>query len=155
MNFMSIDPGLSGTGWAAWEGEIPTSCGVLKPKKEVDWTENAYQISFAVCLLVRKFRPLETLIEFPRYMPGSSAGRASAASGSLIKLAFLVGSITNKVTPYTDVRLIGTDWKGNLKKDIMQRRVERELGISLCQKLDVKTHAWDALGIGLNKIGRF
>jgi len=152
----TIDPGLSGTGWARWdvyrEGVALRECGVLSEPKEFageDWWLRAWGLTARLTLAMRPVRG-RAYIEFPQYMGGSVKGIA-ASKGDTLKLAFLVGCYSIALRKRDiDVHLvIPQRWKGQLPKDVVISRVRRELGDELCQQMNIRSHAWDAVGLGL------
>jgi hypothetical protein len=48
-----------------------------------------------------------------------------------------------------------SEWKGQLPKSVVERRLRVTLGNSVCRDLGIESHAWDAIGIGLWARGRF
>lgn len=100
--------------------------------------------------------------EFPEFQ--TSAARSMGwMRGDLQKLTFLTGVLARAVTRHTnhDIQQATfepvpvSQWKGQLPKDVVQRRIEKELGLPNTRNLDIKTHAWDAVGIGLWRLGVF
>lgn len=70
-------------------------------------------------------------------------------TGSLQKLVFLVGVIAGYLPEDWRIILVTpSGWKGQLPKDVVIRRMTARYGTAVVKTLNVKTHAWDALGIG-------
>jgi hypothetical protein len=82
---------------------------------------------------------------------GGSVKGIAASKGDTLKLAFLVGCYSIALRKRDiDVHLvIPQRWKGQLPKDVVISRVRRELGDELCQQMNIRSHAWDAVGLGL------
>ena len=152
-NIISIDPGLSGTGWATWEGKTLTGHGVLFYTAAKDTWENRAQQYAQSIISISDDADCKTLyIEYPSFFD-SVGGTMVAKTGDLLKLTFLVGIICGYAsTNFVDYVLVPVNqWKGQLPKQIVTERIIRRLGEKQC--LGIKTHAWDAVGIGLHALG--
>jgi Holliday junction resolvasome RuvABC endonuclease subunit len=160
---LAIDPGLGGTGWALWTSEpqahpvwTPVNIGVIYGKAKDD-TLAARCEEIAVQLNRHQLEtswmfPTAVLVELPQHM--ASAAGIAAQSGGIYKLTFLAGYLARALYP-ADVFVVNPgEWKGQLPKSVTQHRIERVLGKPLCKRLNIKTHAWDAVGIGLWAMGR-
>lgn len=155
----SIDPGLDGTGWAEWtQKKYPDRVGVIsKPRPDLDLAERCHIISSELRHVIRErggcTRQVRVVLEMPINMSGSAAGVAAQA-GSIYKLTFLVGYIAGSLYPCVVETVSPMEWKGQLPKDVVARRIQNTLGEDVCVELGIKTHAWDAVGIGLwaNKV---
>ncbi len=144
---ITIDPGMTGTGWAIWDNGRLQRYGVITPPKNFKWQDK--------CLcVVKQLRALgwtmegrqEAYVEQPALM-GGAKGDVTARSGGLVKLTLLVGMIMNELDAKgVEVR----DWKGQLPKEVVEKRVRE-----LLPKCKAKSHAIDAVGIGLYILGRF
>jgi len=75
-------------------------------------------------------------------------------TGDLQKLTFLVGVLAGyfqsavSFTPVTP-----NEWKGQLPKSVVIRRLQKRFGPGATQ--DWEKDGWDAVGIGLWKLGKF
>lgn len=88
------------------------------------------------------------VIEFPEFQAGA-ARQMGWKTGSLQRLTFLVGVMAGYLPEDWRIILVSpSGWKGQLPKDVVERRMTRHYGAAVCAALNVKTHAWDALGIG-------
>lgn len=148
----SIDPGLSGTGLAEWRSKELRAVHVIHFKKEAETLiDKCNSISDQVTDIVHTGRPggAEFYIEMPQKM--TNVRGIAAQGGAVYKLTFLVGHLAASVRPYArhveEVPIHA--WKGQLPKDVVQRRIIRTLGVNTCTRLNIRTHAWDAVGIGL------
>lgn len=141
---ISIDPGIGGTGWAVWTKDWKLiSFGVLESKgDEFDKLNYIIKMLKFYC---KKYNVKEVYIEYPEVF-----NQSIALSGALTKLAYGVGVIVGALLP-RKVQLIKVrEWKGNLPKDVVMRRIQKILPFA-----KARTHAWDAIGIGLYRQGRF
>lgn len=146
-------------GWAVWNYNdwttkcAPIATGVI--------TRRAPEWGVAVCKAVRavfkeldEFWIVNSYLEWPAFFE-SPTGQASARSESLVKLACAVGW----VAAYLDVRDIDNtfvpvnQWKGQLTKPAVERRIKAILGADACKEFT--SHDWDAVGIGLYAKGFF
>ena len=155
---LSIDPGLGGTGWAYWESrKHPTSVGIVRDTARDDLlTERCYELCGKLWKAIPQHDIPTVIIEMPQHMT-NRAGIAAQA-GSVYKLAFLVGTISlywRMGTSRATVHAIQPgEWKGQLPKDVVKRRIEQRLGRATCRRLNIRSHAYDAVGIGLWALGR-
>ena len=138
---LTIDPGLSGTGWAYWDRNWKLiRHGVIKPPAKHTWEQ---KMQFIIQILESHVYELglnQAYVEFPSFFQ-STGGQVTARSGALVKLSSLVGAImfTFSAKP---VRV--NEWKGQLPKEIIIKRIKRIL-----PNVKAKSHDWDAIGIGL------
>ncbi len=98
-------------------------------------------------------------IEQPLFI-GGAVGRAVASKGDLVKLTLVAGAIwgvINCARPNAQVHWVPVEeWKGQLKKDTVIKRLKRVCGWEGIGYDNVKTdHEWDAIGIGLHAQGLF
>lgn len=153
----SLDPGLGGTGWAYWgEGRLQ-EVGIVHDKAKDDTLAARCggivgQLQGRMPSASTAFGPVTLFIEMPQAM--SNAKGLAAQAGSVYKLAFLVGYIASAFHKYDVITVTPMEWKGQLPKDVVQRRIIRILGVRPCVKLNIRSHAWDAVGLGLWALGR-
>lgn len=98
----------------------------------------------------------ETWVEWPSFQE-SNRGRAAARKGDLMKLA-LAASIGLNVAWACNGHGYAVpiqEWKGQLPKDVVAKRIHKRLGKSVCDQLEIKSHAEDAVGLGLYLKGFF
>lgn len=153
-HLISIDPGLSGTGWARWSNTQLEAVGVIHDRAKDDTlAARCRGIASQILKHIHRFGDMHVFIEMPQHM--ASAKGIAAQSGSVYKLAFLVGYLAADVYPCEVIVVTPQEWKGQLPKDVVQRRIERILGRSKCRAVGIRSHAWDAVGIGLFALGKF
>jgi hypothetical protein len=156
---ISVDPGLTGTGVVYWTSGVPIKVKVLiSPRKEPDEFEGDMTIyrSGWIAQHIREDSPFVVgpattlVIEMPEFQAGATR-IMGWKTGDLQKLTLLVGVISGRLHRMVrDVRLVfPSQWKGQLPKDVVERRLTEHFGVPKVRALGVKTHAWDALGIGL------
>ena len=141
---MTIDPGLAGTGWAVWDERWELKDhGVIYPKSD---PKSSSIVSGLLDVTCDRGVFTSFFVEEPAFMEGGR-GVVTARSGSLVKLLLLVGMIMQEFgAEGVKVR----DWKGQLPKDVVIRRIKRVLPDCLAT-----SHDWDAVGMGLYLSGRF
>lgn len=155
---IAIDPGLTGTGWAAWrhvqKPYVPTRVGVIElPSKAnvLPFEQRAYLISLTVKSEIRRIDRIEAsddvYIELPMQMQSRSG--LAAQKGAVYKLAFTAGMIGGHLSPASIITVQPTRWKGQLPKSVVSERIVRYLTKEVVDRLGIKTHAFDAVGIGL------
>ena len=153
MNILAIDPGIGGTGWAVFDkgSERFISHGVLNQnRKEDEWDKRGKLILQDLVHIEYGFRTLKTYIEFPSLFQ-SAHGQMVARKGDLVKLAWFTGLLCGRLKNTIIVPV--NEWKGQLPKAIVNTRILKLLGKNACKNL--KSHDWDATGIGLWALGRF
>lgn len=157
---ISVDPGLSGTGVVYWQDAVPYSSNVFIPPQSVtrkdvkDGEEDLVARARYLGTMIRDLTDSLTLkgttvvIEFPEFQGGAER-QMGWKTGSLQKLTFLVGVMVGVLPVEWRVILVPpSGWKGQLPKDVVERRMKAKYGADKCAALRVKTHAWDAMGIG-------
>ena len=144
---LTVDPGVN-TGWAIFNNDPedvkPVAFGVLRITsiREVALRMKlAYEFRRHTC----RYAIDTMIIEGVRSWGSSSTSSAATASGDLFYLAHLIGNIECAFfSRVKDIRLPSVgEWKGQLPKEVVRKRVERITGISPPE------HACDAVGIGL------
>ena len=146
---MTVDPGLMGTGWhyAALRDRkcLPNLIcgGVLHASGDRCWTSKAYGIAEAFDNMVREFTPVVVVFEIPQIWMSSAKSIASAGRGDLFKLTFLIGCMAHVVYQYRYETVMVTpgEWKGQLPKDVVKKRIKAQFGRSFGD------HEADAVGM--------
>lgn len=151
-----IDPGLGGTGWAYWP-EIntspkkavgPSQWDVIKMKGE-RWENCAWSIATAMAGVFSAVKPSWVVMEYPELFSGSVVSQAAVAKGDLGKLWYLCGMIgleAGRLTGKIPVLVTPGEWKGQLPKEEVTRRVIEAFGDGLDFTRD---HVCDATAMGL------
>ncbi len=155
-NFLTIDPGLGGTGWALWSRETfddlchPINSGSISfDRQDRPWWWTCNEIACRVAELARQMSVFNVYAELPKFMEGGK-GLATARDGDLIKLTAVFGAIigaacNNQSRQFCPVPI--QEWKGNMPKDVFEPRILAKLK---GWKPTTKTsHEIDAVGIGL------
>ena len=152
----AIDPGINGTGWAFWEGDRrrPQAVGVIPAVRHAadDPLANvcrqvARSVKTVIALSGGLDKGVHVYIEMPMMM--TNAAGIAAQKGAVYKLTFLVGYISCIVHPCAVFEVQPRQWKGQLPKSIVEDRIRTTLGSRVCKQLNIRTHAWDAVGLGL------
>ena len=160
-NVLFIDPGLGGTGWAFFGLVVTdrgnhtqrgrpvtgyTESGVVRPKGR-QWEGKVADVCawFRGQLSARAANVV--VFEMPEVWLGSATSAAAAGKGDLLKLAFLVGAMAetaNVAGCRLPVLISPRDWKGQLPKDAVIRRIRRVI-----PDATTRDHEADAVGMGL------
>lgn len=145
---MTIDPGTGGTGYAIWDAQWELiQNGVLNGVGKT-WDSKMRDIGHKLKLLVKANKIRKAFIEEPQKFQ-SSFGNMVADRGDLVKLSIFVGYLDGYLgIEMNRVRVI--NWKGQLPKDVVIRRIKK-----LLPDVDAKSHDFDAIGIGLYLKGAF
>lgn len=144
--WLSVDPGLQGTGVAVWRGRKLVSASVFTmAHDELDWWERSRVIGE----LIRRANPYAEVVVI-EMMEHFGAGRDLAwKTGDLQRTVFLIGMIGGLFPAGVIQPIRVRDWKGQLPKSVVIDRIEAHLGTATCNRLNIQSHAWDAVGIGL------
>lgn len=158
---ISLDPGLGGTGWALWQGgDVPHAVGIVRDTaKDESLAVRCWELSKKLHTSIRAsvngdpfLSSTAVVIEMPQHM--TNARGIAAQAGAIYKLTFLVGYLSAMMYPCPVTVVTPGEWKGQLPKDVVQRRIQAILGDATCLRLNIKSHAWDAVGIALWALGR-
>jgi Holliday junction resolvasome RuvABC endonuclease subunit len=150
MIIMGIDPGRH-TGIAILNHD-KDYLGVFAEVKrhkdeslEMHANQILYTIENKINVGILKF-PDKVIVEKPQYRPGSPE-RVS----DILDLAYSTGLIVGKLAEYTTVETVSPmQWKGSVKKEPHNRRVEKLLSLPL----GLSDHVIDAFGLALYGIVR-
>lgn len=152
---LTIDPGLSGTGYAYfYEGQLKI-CRQIIPDPKMTMEDKAFTIKTMILQAIAYFDIEEVFIEYPKVF-GGATNYAIAMRGDIVKLAWLVGYLcgamrTSKKTRYTLLPV--NTWKGQLPKNVVENRVRKVYPVSN-DKMKIEGHAIDAVGMGLYLQGK-
>ncbi len=156
-----IDPGITGSGCAFWKELVRKADGkasppditeVLSPPTKDSWPSRVRMLSAWMHGLVHSLLPTHIVIEFPELWSGSAISQASASTGSLFKLTYLVGAygeIARDHIGREPVLVSPNTWKGQLSKVAVKARIARAL-----DNEEYREHIADAVGMGLAVQGR-
>ena len=146
---ITIDPGISGTGVALWDYNL------FRRKHELciplsHRSMAKYILSQIHSIIVRN-SVVQGYMENQHYMD-SGQGDVCARSGALVKLSQFAGQIIGVFNEHhLPIELVDVQkWKGTISKDLVKHRILKR--IPDCKATN---HDWDAIGIGLYKMGRF
>lgn len=169
-SLLAVDPGVY-SGWAFWPKgkKYPTRCGVIEPNtnlqkmkklltsnKEIDFFDKMHSTIHQLGKITLNLKPEFVVVEWPQSFT-SVGGRAATGAGSIIKLAFGIGQVALMAyacqAKFVPVPV--AQWKGNLSKQIVIKRIKKRLTQARLEYLEPSSHAWDAIGIGLFCKGLF
>ena len=161
-SFISVDPGLSGTGYAVWtNNRKPMYTGIVVPNKSIPKSslttlpprgQSLYNQLYAIwgAMTINKVNARITVVEWPEFFQ-TSGGRVSAERGDLIKLT-MAASIVCCVAwdcEHTVKMVPPRVWKGQLPKKLVITRIKR-----MIKGANYNSHEWDAVGLGLHHLGK-
>jgi hypothetical protein len=164
---ISIDSGSRGIGYAIWgyndftELVPPWKAGHVTPKAD-EWYDGITETLAAVNSICTGlgtgdtgFGCMRIYVEMPEFRD-TSTGHAIAKRGSLLKLAVATGAFSGFAwyTKSQFVPVTPTEWKGQLPKEVVISRIKAKFPLSPAIHT-LKSHAWDAVGIGLYAKGYF
>ena len=149
---LSIDPGMNRLGWALWspKGKL-RDYGLVSGRDlgATSWEGTTLKVVGRVARLISS-RGVSTIVcEMPEEF-GSRKGKAALASGSVRKLAYLVGAIGGRAQGF-GVEFFPVEvmiWKGNVPKEITRKRVLRDWGDRFPGLRSAVLDITDAVGVG-------
>lgn len=167
--FLSVDPGIE-LGAAMWDYESsenpsvaltpicmpPIDTGVFYPNKDLEWVEGV-QTTIAKLdgFISRNSDPesgvsvAQCFCEWPAFFEDA---RVAARDGALVKLAAAVGMVI-ELCRHRNIMFFQVPvhkWKGQMPKEAVINRIRKRL-----PGHEYRSHAWDAVGIGLWAKGYF
>lgn len=160
---VSVDPGLHGCGFALFVGgklehaeytgglggQIHTLLEPVEPVEDI--------VREIVTGLDRKIDL--AIVERPVVR---DTAKQIGEQGSIIRLAMVAGALLDRMSTYARAALDLTPeaWKGQVKKDVMCRRIEKKLEpgerkvVQLPKAAKLQHNVWDGIGLGLWRLGR-
>ncbi len=153
---ISIDPGGTGLGVAFWEKKkwddlcCPAFCEVIEPSESfAEWHLTTLDVAGQLHRLMSNHLICRVYIEKVGYFD-SHKGQTAARSEALEKLVTAYGAILFAASFYCNgiFPIPVNTWKGQLNKQIVNNRI---IGLlpDIKRVPGLKTHAWDAVGVGL------
>lgn len=152
---VGIDPGVRAMGLAIMQASSKNKpirflfCDVLKAKSGIEWFERVSILMYSAHQILEFINVDLVACECPQMMSGPR-GRAAMARGDVVHLAHCSGmahALANTFEAEFDSVNVG-QWKGNLKDEIVWNRINR-LVTHDARGEEIKSHALDAVGIGL------
>ena len=146
----SIDPGLTGTGVAIWRGNNARPYKTYSIKRKIQKEYMYYIRSIMIQWDVNW-----VVIEEAVYFSGNVRGQISTSSGKIFKLSRFIGALEQTLDDLDIHHDLVTPmkWKGQLSKQVTEMRIRK-----IIPNIDIKKnndHEFDAVGIGLNVLGKF
>lgn len=167
MKFLTLDPGLEGTGLALWRAErnykdnrggwfrsenyellkclnLTSRCG--------SWWDRGLDLCHQLDRVLEEENPLMCFLEEPSYFDGQK-GQMVARRGDLVKLCTVYGMLYRTCDRNGGHEVVSVSimrWKGQLPKHLVERRVRSRLRL---ETRKYTSHEIDAIGIGLHVMG--
>lgn len=153
---LSIDPGVSGTGWVSWRDARPLRSGIVETAPGSSWQVRAYRVARALAAEYTQLGPSLVVCELMEFY-GTGSGSAPWATGDLQRILVMSGWFIGLVDakPRDVVLVRPSEWKGQLPKRVVVDRIKRILTPGVCKRVGFVSHSWDAAGIGLWARGLF
>lgn len=159
---MAIDPGLQGTGVALFRpekfGTMPTMVDILTAPRRGEWWDRCYRLAEDVERLIPNPYGTTVVVEMTHYMAGATR-QMSWKTGDMQRLTFFIGALhalmVERNSGLSFLAIETAKWKGQLPKKVVEDRIKRKLGAEACKRLGLKSHEYDAVGIGLWALGVF
>ena len=146
LSFITVDPGLGGTGWAYFETAMsaPIHFGTVNDQKGT-WPSRSKKIADEIAGIIHGLGDPPVLMEWPGFWGGSVKSFSSMERGDLFKLCYLIGSISQSlmILPRLVAPIL---WKGQMTKHMTKRRLIMRLGEEFN---NISEHCVDAIGMGL------
>lgn len=167
---VSIDPGVHECGVAVWFGcELHRA---LLVREGAPGQPSWVPVVDAVADALLSYNVKEIVIERPQVYERS---RSKGDPNDLIALALVAGAVVGAVREYQAMsmcRIVGytpcrvieyrpADWKGQVPKDVMVRRIKRSLAKTELERVELPKakslahNVWDAVGIGLHHLRKY
>jgi hypothetical protein len=160
---LSVDPGLTSTGWAAWNRGVLISCGLVRSYERTP-LQRAEETVHALQRLLPYGETVELVIEKPRvYQQRKQKGDPN----DLLDIALVIGVIVKGVPHHNVIAVEPRTWKGTIRKPrhleayvvhtrLMTSLSEGELaqyvkGLQRCSP-SLRHNVADAVGIGAWRI---
>lgn len=153
MKLLCIDPGTKKMGMAVFHvnhkaqtAKLVSYFVVLVPKSKGEWHDRIDTMTNEAICFCNTSKPDKVLIEEPRLFLSTRKGQAASNSGAILKLVAMVYCMAGALKALFTENVIMVPvqkWKGNVPKEITQRRVLRYWR---CKSGD--DNITDAVGIG-------
>jgi len=163
--FLSVDPGLSGWGYAVFSAEEddfyevqpPLEAGSVTPPRKVNKLPDQQlgkRLGFYWSDLTDRVGNWSStydlqggVLEWPEFFGTSAKGHTAASRGDLTKLVSSASGVVFCLASHgLECQPIGVrKWKGQLSKELVIHRIQK-----LLPDFKAESHAWDAVGLGLH-----
>lgn len=161
---LTLDPGKKEAGVALWEDGSLVDAWLTRAKKEraeqLTWHyATAQQVYEDITERGHRIDTISTFVgECPEVYPGKhQKGRQS----DVVELALVTGAVGALVQPETITIYLPKEWKRNVPKEIVEKRVNRRLydeekeRIEWCKATTLWHNIYDGIGIGMKYLRRW
>lgn len=158
---LCIDPGIRHLGYAFWpiikrangaHVRAPSDSGLITTARRTRWETIVYE---ELAAWLRRYittkRVRHVVIETATFWSESARSRQAAKRGDLLRLVFLVGAlgvVAHELCVVSPVTVEPKEWKGDMSKAVMKRRVHRALHHRY------QKHEYDGVAMGLRIMGK-
>jgi hypothetical protein len=158
--WISLDPGLSGTGVAVWCGSVLQFTKNFSFHGFDEWHHNAaVLLSYIKEEVIERFSPKFYCYELPAFI---QRAQMQNAKQDIVKLTMFAGMLHGlflgevcDLDTVEPIRIL--DWKGQVPKDLMNERtkiaIAKNPAHSILKTVPKTTHELDAIGIGFYALG--
>ena len=173
-DLVSLDPGARACGGAAFRGGKLVSAGFVKADPPAKVVGAASARAGGAALMAGAFvrwvdgrQVRDVAVEWPRVYAGAiRRGESKADPNDLLALAASSAAVATALSRECGVEVVASycpsEWKGQLPKDVCDRRVRSRLDAGEAAVLDLACvragklahNVVDAVGIGLHHLGR-
>lgn len=162
----SVDPGLQGTGIAFFPSSrvaCPQWTSVIPRANKGDWIARARTMTLEVKALLasevcagKNYGRAVFVCEMME-MHQSARAQMMWKSGDFQHTLVFIGMMCHAVRKMVhEIKLVKpSEWKGQLPKPVAERRIRKIIGEEVAAELGIRSHAWDAVGIGLWQMKKF
>ncbi len=155
---LSLDPGLRGIGMALWCADALLDARYIASKAPRSERNLGALLSSLAESVRAEIPPVRAVtLECPQVY---RAGLQKGDPNDLIAISLVAGLVSGIVGAQEIKTLAPREWKGQVPKEIMQKRIvarlsEEELAcVALPSAKGLAHNVWDAVGIGLSGLGR-
>lgn len=148
---LCIDPGVRAAGVALFDDKELTTAWLAEGK---DWEDTADSVMRK--LPVNSCLVQEVVVEHMQIYKQTGLAQAN----DLITVSMMAGRVTGLFSGWASAKsYLPRDWKGQVPKDIMVKRVEKVISKEELKRVDwpsadKRHNVWDAISIGLFRVGR-
>lgn len=159
MGILAVDPGTKELGWCSMSTTIDghpvvVGAGLLRAK-------NFSAMLEALPAFCAQWNIAELVVEMPKVY---RRGEAKVDPADLILIAMVGGAVIGGVCHTKTWTPLPSDWKGQVPKDVMQKRLKKLLSKRELETVEqdladvprgVRHNVWDAIGIAMWKAKRY
>lgn len=145
---LAVDPGVKKAGWALFVNGVLRAGGTAIGR-------DAFSTSSEIVDVIEALHVLPDRVVIEKMRKYTGRGETHKDLDRVEVMAKALGKAARTMWNAPTKRVYPSDWKGNVPKDVCQRRVERTLTHNELDSMhDFGHDAMDAVGVGLVAVGR-